>query len=307
MLDQAARLREIAHSVSAQENTTHKAVYTEKIAPKNIYTDKKHGRIVAVTSGKGGVGKTNTVINTALLLAKMNKKVVIVDLDLGLANVDILLNIAPKYNIEDVLKGRKQVEDVLIAGPRGIKVLAGGSGVAGLADLGDDERNNFINSFIALKEQFDYVLLDTAAGISKNVIEFVLIADDVIVVTTPEPTAITDAYAAIKVIGSRNKDIDIHMLFNMVKTTQEAEHYFKKIQQVIQQFLNLKVNSLGAIMYDSCVRQSIMKRKPFSLLYPYSYASRSLSIVARNMIKHTMEQSTAVKKNLFEKVATIFA
>ncbi|MBN1493497.1 MAG: MinD/ParA family protein [Candidatus Omnitrophica bacterium] len=281
MLDQATRLRELASSVSDRNVTTKKIVLEQPPVPRVAA-----GKIIAITSGKGGVGKTNFVTNVALQLAKFKKKVIIVDLDLGLANVDILLNLTPKYNIEDVIRGRKSVEEVILEGPQGVKLLPGGSGISRLADLDDQERNNFIKGFTTLKETYDYILLDTAAGISKNVIEFVLIADEAIVVTTPEPTAITDAYAAIKIIGKRNKDMDVYVLFNMVQSEHEAQMYFKKINQVIRQFLNMSVTYLGYIIDDQCVKQSIMRRKAFSIAYPFSHATRSVHLAARQVIKH---------------------
>jgi flagellar biosynthesis protein FlhG len=292
MLDQATRLRELVNKVS----------YTKKLTlAQTIVPQPRAGKILAVTSGKGGVGKTNFVINVALHLAKFKKKVIIVDLDLGLANVDILLNLTPKYNIEDVIKGRKTIDEIVLEDPHGIAVLPGGSGISRLADLDDFERNNFINGFMTLKENYDYILLDTAAGISKNVIEFVLIADEAIIVTTPEPTAITDAYAVIKIIGKRNKDMDIHVLFNMVASDHEAQVYFKKIHQVIRQFLNMNVSYLGCVINDPCVRQSIMRRKAFSLSYPFSHATRSISMVARDIVR-TFKTEGRQSLSIFERI-----
>jgi flagellar biosynthesis protein FlhG len=193
------------------------------------------------------------------------------------------------------------MDEIIFEDPHGIAVLPGGSGISRLADLDDFERNNFINGFMILKENYDYILLDTAAGISKNVIEFVLIADEAIVVTTPEPTAITDAYAVIKIIGKRNKDMDIHVLFNMVASEHEAQVYFKKIHQVIRQFLNMNVSYLGCVINDPCVKQSIMRRKAFSLSYPFSHATRSISMVARAIVK-TFKTEGRQSLSIFERI-----
>ena len=298
MLDQAAQLRELV-------TTQHRDITTKKISVQSGQKKKKEGSIIAITSGKGGVGKTNFVINVGLYLARLGKKVAIVDLDLGLANVDIILNVVPKYTIDDVIRGRKMMDEIFVTGPHGVVLVPGGSGFPLLADLTDDERDNFIRGFSHLREEFDYILLDTAAGISKNVIEFVLIADDAIVVTTPEPTAITDAYAMIKVIGLRNKDLHIKLMFNMVQSGVEAERYYKKIQTVIRQFLHVNVDYLGYVTNDSCVRTAIMKRKPFSLIYPFSSAARSVQLVARNIVKNSIRQSGS-RPGILERVRLLF-
>lgn len=282
MEDQAERLRELAVKAAQPNVITQRIMLHQEEAKANV---EKRARLVAVTSGKGGVGKSNLITNLALNLARFNRKVALIDLDLGLANLDILLGVTPRYNIEDVLKGEKAIEEVLVKGPKGIDIMAGGSGVSGLADLEDHERKNLIRAFQQLNDRYDYILLDTGAGISKNVIDFALIADDVIVVSTPEPTSITDAYAAIKVIGARSKEVHFHFVMNMVKSELEAKKVFSRIDSVIQQFLKLKVSYLGFMLMDPCVKASIMKRKPFSIVYPLSPATRSLNTITKGLMR----------------------
>ncbi len=241
---------------------------------------KKKARIIAVTSGKGGVGKTNFSVNLGLALAKRGKKVVLADLDLGLANVDIVLNIRSKYTIEHVIKKSKRIDDILVSSYCGLKVIPGGSGLVSLLDLNENERRIFLESFYELSIESDYIIFDTAAGISENVVSFLMASDEVIVVTTEEPTAVTDAYALIKVLSKRKKDSDINFVVNMVADRRRANKTFAKLSGVIKKFLGVDVSYLGFIAYDHNVKESVLRGKPLITHYPLSMAAKTIREIA---------------------------
>ena len=272
-IDQATRLREIAERARRQPAP---ALYTR---------DKTHAQIFAVTSGKGGVGKTNLSVNLAIALAKKGKKVTLVDLDLGLANVDILLDLTSPYTLEHLILGFKTIEEIIVEGPEGIKIVPGGSGLPNLTDLNETQRQLFLESFHTLAQKNDYLIFDTAAGISDNVIKFVLAADEIMVVTTEEPTAITDAYALMKIITLHNKECTINFVLNMVKSRHEAKETFNRIRSVVKQFLGIEIYNGGYILYDACVSDAIMKRKPFVSVYPFSPAAKSVKDIARYVLQ----------------------
>ena len=288
--DQATKLREIAAEA-----------FSAKAELNKVKINKK-AKILAVTSGKGGVGKTNFSVNLSILLAKKGKKVALVDLDFGLANIDILLNINAPYSLEHLIKGQKTLEDVIACGPAGISVIPGGSGLSSLTELTDSQREFFLNNFYQLAMDYDYVIFDTAAGISNNVIKFVLAADEVIVVTTEEPTAITDAYALIKVLSKKRRDINFNFVVNMVKNKAKAKVTFEKIRNVVKRFLNIDIKNAGYILFDSNVREAVMKRKSFAIHYPFSPAAKSIRDVANHIMINQAE-----KKHLFNKFFEIFS
>lgn len=270
--DQASRLRELAFELKKQS----------EVHP--FPDDAGRAKVIAVTSGKGGVGKTNLSVNLAISLAKKGKKVTLIDLDLGLANVDILLNVNSPFTLQHLFKGHKKIEDIIVKGPEGIDIIAGGSGLNSLTELNETERMLFLNSFYSLARTNDYLVFDTAAGISNNVIKFVLAADEIIVVTTQEPTAITDAYALMKVLSSYKKDSPINVVINMVKSPVDAKRTFEKLSSVVQKFLQISIFDMGFILYDSNVNDAIMKRKPFFTFFPFTAATKSVKDVRTKLL-----------------------
>jgi flagellar biosynthesis protein FlhG len=289
-MDQASRLREIV-----------KELKTTSPVPKSTMK----AQFFAIASGKGGVGKSNVSVNLAISLAKRGKKVAVVDLDLGLANIDILLDLTIPYTLEHLILRKKTIQEIIVQGPEGITVVPGGSGLARLADLTEVEQELILHSFYELAQNNDYILFDMAAGISHNVIKFALAADEVIVVTTEEPTAITDAYALMKVLTLNSKETKINLLLNMVKNPSDARYYFEKIRGVVKQFLGIEVYSLGSIAYDSCVPAAIMRRKPFFTLYPFSPASKSMKDVTREILLKS-EHRVQGRLSFFEKFSHFF-
>lgn len=239
-------------------------------------------RIVAVTSGKGGVGKTNVSVNLALALLELGHRVVLVDVDLGMANADIVLGIYPEFNLTHVLTGEKHVDEILEDGPNGLKILAGGSGVYDIANLSASHLDAFTKALEGLND-FDFIILDTGAGIHKNVVSFAVASSEVLVVTTPEPTAITDAYGVIKVILQRSPESSIHLVVNMAHSPQEAELAAEKLNTVIRQFLNREVRYAGYILYDHHVVSSVTEQRPVLLAYPSSMTSRAIRRIGQGL------------------------
>ncbi len=240
-------------------------------------------RIIVVTSGKGGVGKTNIATNMGIAYAKMGKKVIVIDADLGLANVNVMMNMLPQYNLYHVMRKQKKLSEIILETDYGIKLIAGASGFSKIANMTDDERDSFISELYTLSSA-DIIIIDTSAGVSHNVIGFVAAADEVVIVTTSEPTAITDAYGMIKIIATEidNVDLSLKMIVNRVSSALEGKRVADRMRQIAAQFLNLKVEYLGFIYNDPQVPQAVLKQKPFLVYAPRSKASSCLKhIVAR--------------------------
>src|SRR5205823_7435333 len=208
---------------------------------RSLVLQRPRASVIAVTSGKGGVGKSNVAVNLAVQLASAGKSVVLLDADLGLANADVLCNIDLPFNLAHVIARKKELREVMVKGPGGFKLIGGASGLARMADLSDDDRQRLVAALAELELQADVILIDTGAGISPNVLSFTRAADHVLVVTTPEPTAITDAYAVVKVISRETGERRISLLVNQVRTSAEAKVVYGRIAQVAKQFLSVSV------------------------------------------------------------------
>lgn len=240
-------------------------------------------RIIAVTSGKGGVGKTNVSVNLSLALREQGFRVLLVDGDLGMANADIVLGITPEFNLSHVLTGTKLVNEILVDGPNGLKVLAGGAGLYEIANLSIPRLDAFTKALDELND-FDFIFLDTGAGIHRNVVSFAVAATEVIVVTTPEPTAITDAYGIIKVILQQRPHTPIHLVVNMAHSPQEAELAANKLMTVVRQFLGQEIRYAGYILYDHHVVTSVSEQRPVLLAYPSSLTSRAIRRIGQGLV-----------------------
>jgi flagellar biosynthesis protein FlhG len=241
-------------------------------------------RIITVASGKGGVGKTNVSINLALAYARMGKKVIVLDADLGLANVNVVLGVIPKFNLYHVIRKQKTMREVILDTDYGIQIVAGASGFSRVANLTDDERNNFIKELSELSTA-DIIIIDTSAGVSQNVLAFVEAADDVLIVTTPEPTAITDAYGIIKIISTEidNLDMGMKLIVNRASNITEAKKVSQKVINIAAQFLNLKIDYLGFVFDDPTVPASVRKQLPFMISDPRGQASTCIQHIVNRL------------------------
>lgn len=245
---------------------------------------KRLPRVMAVTSGKGGVGKTNIVGNLAVCLTRMGNRVVIVDADVGLANIDIIFNLRPEFNIRHVINSEKTLNQVMVESDHGIKILPGGSGFADLTQLNDGEKLNLLSEFETLADQADIILVDTGAGISANVLYFNSACDECIVIATKEPTAITDAYAMMKVM-SRDYGIRyFKLIVNMVDSSRDAKKVYASLSGALDKFLkNVVLEYVGYIPFDAQVRQAVQKRGLFMDSFPESMAADAIQEIAQTL------------------------
>jgi flagellar biosynthesis protein FlhG len=242
-------------------------------------------RVLSVTSGKGGVGKTAVVSNVAVTLAKQGKKVLIIDADLGLANIDVVLGLSPQYNLNHFFNGEKSLAEVIIAGPHGVKILPAGSGVQKFTHLDGQLKMRLIESLDALEEQFDVVLIDTEAGISDNVTYFNVAAQDILVVTTPEPTAITDAYALMKLLSTQYHQKRFLLTVNSVRGADEGLDVFEKLTMVSGRYLDISLDYLGCIPYDKKMHDSVRQQQVMVDLFPDHKVARAFVDLAGNLIE----------------------
>lgn len=242
-------------------------------------------RTMAVTSGKGGVGKTNLVVNLALAFGQLGRKVLVIDADLGLANVDVVLGLTPTYTIGDVLSGHKTLNEVLVEGPGGIRVLPAASGVSELSNLTTDEKMRMLQELDGFETDADLVLIDTAAGISDTVLYFNTAAQDRLVVATGEPTSLTDAYALIKVLYINHQERSFKLVVNNVKNEVEAKQVYRKLSMAADHFLGgLAIDYLGFVPSDPAVSKAVVQQKPFLLSYPNSAAAKGVISLAKSFL-----------------------
>jgi flagellar biosynthesis protein FlhG len=239
--------------------------------------------VIAVTSGKGGVGKSNIAVNLAIKLASVGKEVVLLDADLGLANADVLCNVDLPSNLSHVIARKRELSEVMVEAPGGFKLIGGASGLARMADLSDYDRQRLVTALADLESRTDIILIDTGAGISPNVLSFTRCADQVLVVTTPEPTAITDAYAVIKVISRDAPDRPLSLLVNQVRQQGEGRLVYERIAKVAKQFLSVHVLDAGFVPSDAEVPAAVRRRTPFLISNPRCPASMGITQLAMRL------------------------
>ena len=239
-------------------------------------------RVISFTSGKGGVGKTNSLINIGLALVNEGRRVLILDADLGLANVDILLGLTPKYTLEDLLYNQKNIEDIIVESENGLSVIPAGSGVLSLLNLDANKKSLIISEVERIAKDYDYLLIDTGAGISDDVLFFNTVAMEVVCVINSEPTSLTDTYSLIKVLSQRGEK-DFSILVNNVKNETEAKNAYKKLFMAVEKFLRVKLKYVGFIPSDPIVNEAILEQKAFVDMYPSSEVSRKVVSLAKNM------------------------
>jgi flagellar biosynthesis protein FlhG len=249
-------------------------------------------RVISVTSGKGGVGKTNIAANLAVALAQAGKKVLIWDADLGLANIDVLLGLKPEYNIHHLLNGEKGLRDIIVEGPAGIKIMPASSGIQELSALTEGQKVRLLTELDEYDEKLDFLLVDTGAGISSNVMYFNLAAQERIVVATPEPTSITDAYALIKVMSTKHQQKRFKVLLNMVSDAKEAKKVFSLLASVSDKHLDsISLDYLGFISRDDMLLKSVRQQKSVLQAYPSSAAGKCFQAVAGTLLRAPVDPS----------------
>jgi flagellar biosynthesis protein FlhG len=265
-------------------------------------------RVIAVTSGKGGVGKTNVSVNLALAFAARGKKVLLYDADLGLANVDVMLGVIPRFTLLNVLNGQKTLKEIIVEGPGGIRLVASGSGgVQELADLNEIQRNKFLEALLELQHESEIILIDTGAGLHRNVLAFALAAEEVIVVTTPEPTALMDAYGMIKILYREKKNPTVNVVVNMAANQLEADEAGKKLVVLSKRFLNLNVEYIGFVPRDAGMIRAVKEQKPVMLSSPLSPAGVHLSRLAEILLSGKTQTGDGNLLLFFKKVTKIFS
>lgn len=276
-MDQAEQLRALIKQQAAQEKKEQ-----EIKNPSN----KKLANVITITSGKGGVGKTSIAINLAIQLAAMDKKVIIIDADMGLANVEVMLGIRPQYDLGDLMFGSMKLSNIITEGPMGIGFISGGSGINELNNLSKEQVETMTNRLFELDELADYVIVDTGAGITDTIMQFVKVSSQVLVVTTPEPTSITDAYAVLKALNRELPYMNgtaIKMISNRVGGQHEGEALYNKLNCVVEKFLDVKLDYLGAVVQDNNLSKGILNQQPVSVTNPNSASVKTIKILAEKI------------------------
>lgn len=287
MLDQAEALRRLVNNDNSNEGI------------------KKLTKIITVTSGKGGVGKSNFVVNLAICLQNKGKKVLIFDADLGMGNDDVLMGIYPKYNIFDIIFTGKKIQDIIIEGPAGVSLIPAGSGLNKVQELKQEERALFLKKLDGLNE-FDYIIMDTGAGVSRDILSFIAASEDLIIITTPEPTSLTDAYSLIKATDHFKLKNEAKIIVNKAFTKKEGEETYFKFERTVNRFLKINVSYLGCILDDKKLVQSVRQQKPFIILYPNCDASKDIENIAIKIMGQDVSSLDGAK-GLFKRLFNIFS
>ena len=266
----------------------------------------KDVQIFTIASGKGGVGKTNLVVSLAISLQKQGVNVLIIDADLGLANVDILMGVTPSATLYDVMFKGKRLEDIMIEGPEGIKIIPGGSGILELSKLDIMAKRSFITQFKEISG-FDVILIDTGAGISMNQLSFITFSDEVILVATPEPTSITDVYSVVKIISSLNLRRKIKIVVNRVGNEEDGHRTFEKLNSTTNRFLGIDLEYLGFIYDDKRVHTSVMEQVPFIIQYPKCLASICVNQLAQDILsRERITVKVKTVEEVYNRILKIF-
>jgi flagellar biosynthesis protein FlhG len=295
MKDQAHKLRELfkSKSNSQEDENNSESSKAQEINQTKIYT---------ITSGKGGVGKTNFTVNLALALQSKGEKVAVIDADLGMANIDVVLGLTPQYNLSHVINGKKEVTEIVLNGPKGLDIIPGASGVEEFANLTEYKLKNIIKSWEALEDRYDIILIDTGAGISNTVINFTLAADEIIVISTTEPTSVTDAYGIIKVIASYEENSKVNLVINQAESDKEGDRVSRRIIQVVKEFLEIELEILGLIPKDESVGKAVKRQQAFLLEFPNSKASRAIKKIRDYLLDIEDADNNGGVKTFFKKL-----
>ena len=282
-MDQAEKLRTLIRKTNIEETEQSKQ-------------DPNFPRVIAITSGKGGVGKSNLAVNVAICIARYGKRVIIIDADLGLANVEVLMGISPKYSFKDAIMQDVSFMDALTRGPLGVMFLSGGSAFTEFADISDAHMAKITRSFYDLGKEADVIILDTGAGISRSVTNFLRASNEVIVVTTSDPTSVTDAYALIKLCAENSIGASVfNVIVNLVEDSNEGKRVYERLKQVCSKFLNIEIRLLGIVLRDKYLARAVKEQEPVAISYPDSSSSRDIEKIARRLIDEPDVPKTGLK------------
>ncbi|AZQ85491.1 MinD/ParA family protein [Colwellia sp. Arc7-635] len=255
--------------------------------------DPQHIKVIAVSGGKGGVGKTNISLNTAISLAQLGKRVLVLDADLGLANVDVMLGLRVQRNLSHVLSGECELDDIIIKGPAGINIIPATSGTQSMVDLTPAEHAGLIRAFSDMQTKFDILIVDTAAGISDMVLSFCRASQDVLLVVCDEPTSITDCYALMKLLSRDHGLFKFKVVANMVRSSKEGQQLFAKLSKVTDRFLDVALELVAIVPFDENIRKSVRKQQAIVEAFPDSPASISIKLLAKNIISWPAPQKAS--------------
>lgn len=251
----------------------------------------KAARVITITSGKGGVGKSNLAVNLAIQLRKQGKRVIILDADFGLANIEVMFGVIPKHNLSSMIYHGKSIREVISPGPMEIGFVSGGNGVLGLNNLNRDQIMLLVKSISELNELADVIIIDTGAGVSDQVLEFVLASPEVLLVTTPEPSSLTDSYSLLKALYRNPKFVEggttIHVVANRVHSVEDGQMVYEKLKSVVEQFLNGSINYLGMIPQDAALERAVRQQKIVSLNEPNSDSAKAFEVLTTNLLEGT--------------------
>lgn len=285
IVDQAETLRGLMRQGTQQAD--------QRSVPPGHVSKPRLAHALAISSGKGGVGKSTVAVNLAVMLSRMGRRVALLDADMGTANADVLCNVMPVHTLAHVVAGRREIEEIVIQAPGGFALIPGASGLAQMAALGQDQRQRLIDQFARLEQAYDVLLIDTGAGIGPGVLGLLSAADRVLIVTTPDPTAITDAYAVVKTAHRQNTGLDARLLVNQASDPEEARQVYTRVASVCRKFLGLDLPYAGCLLSDPYVRESIRNRRPFALDQQQNNATIALSALAHRLDKHATEPERA--------------
>lgn len=292
MMDQAEKLRNL--------------VQKEKTVKKESKLNLSKPRIITVTSGKGGVGKSNFVVNVSIALQKMGKKVLIFDADIGMGNDDVLMGFLPKFNVYDIIFDNKSIEEVVIEGTFGVRLLPGGTGISKFEEVTEVQREAFINKLSEL-DDIDYIIIDTGAGVNRSVLGFIACCEELILITTPEPTSLTDAYSLLKTVNHFKLQDSAKLLVNKTIDDVEGEATYDKFNNVVNKFLNIKLQYLGNMSEDKKLIRAVRSQEPFLVSYPNSSVSKDVDYIAKKLVGFENEKSGKNIQDLFKKIFNIFS
>ena len=278
----------------------------EELRLKMLRSQSQLGRSIAVVSGKGGVGKSNFSTNFTAMLSSQGKKVVLIDMDIGMGNIHILLGKTAPYNLKDYLVGEKLLESVMFDGPNGLKYISGGSGLNGVLEWSNDMFDRLIEAFEYLQKSYDYIIFDMGAGATTQTLDLLVAVDDIIVITTAEPTSITDAYSMMKYIHFKDPQKSFFLLCNRAFSKEEGEDTLARLRLAMSKFLSKEVVTLGSLPEDPTVRKAVQQQVPFSILYPQSEISKKLLTIVNRFTKEQIELIPSKPSKFVDRLKNLF-